>query len=251
MAVAISRYLRLYTSWQTLRASRLTTAALSRDDKWKWTHMLHEGCKRNDMQTTMEAFQNLAHNGYEPGQNSVSAVLHVCGERGDPAAFQLVDEYIRSKDSVWRDNEQLCNSLVLYKCKVGDYLGARDNFQEMQAKKLKIRHGAIWMLLDEVVYRQDSAYAEELLKMCVEIAVPAPIGEHLLQLAVTSGHSALATDLMATYANVRQRVEREVAYRFVDWLNRFVPFVQHGLWKCVLISQCNHVIQLLSWALRS
>lgn len=229
MAGAVTRYLRLYNSWQTLHAmtSSLTTAALSREEKWKWMHTLHEGCKRNDIQTTMQAFQHLAHNGCDPSQNSVSAVLHVCGERGDKSAFQLVDEYIRSKDSAWSDNEQLCNSLIQYKCKVEDYHGARDIFQDMQAKKLKIRHGSIWILLDEVVYRQDAGYAEELLKMCAEIGVPAPIGEHLLQLAITSGHSALATDLMATYANVRQRVEREVAYKFVDWLNRYVPFVLH------------------------
>lgn len=185
--------------------------------------MLHEGCKRNDLQATMEAFHQLTHHGCEPNQNTVSAVLHACGERGDESAFRVVNEYIQSKDVVWRENEQLCNSLVLYKCKAGDYHGARDMFKEMQAKKMKIRHGAIWMLLDEVVYKQDATYAGELLKMCADIGVPPRTGEQLLQLAIAGGHHALATDLMAAYANVRQSVDREVACKFVDWLSSCCP----------------------------
>ena len=231
MAGTVSRYLRLYNSRRALRAAcNITTAAaLSPSEARKWASVLNTGCKHNDLQTTMEAFKHLTHSGCEPNQALVSAVLHVCGERSDTSAFRLVDQYIRSKDSGWRDNEQLCNSLILYKCKVGDCHGARDTFKEMQAKKLKIRNGAIWMLLDDVVRQEDAAYAEELLKMCAGIGVPAPIGEQLLQLATTAGHPVLATDLMSAYANVRQRVERNVAEKFVEWLNRYV--ITH---KCVV-----------------
>ena len=222
MAATISRYIRLWNSLQTLQAARslATEAAPSPAEARKWASALNIGCKRNDLQAAIDAFQRLARHGCDPNQTLVSAVLHVCGERADESSFRLVDEYIRSKDSGWRENEQLYNSLVLYKCKVGDVQGARDIFEEMRAKKIKIRHGALWMLLEGAVRQRDLEYTEELLKMCAGIGVPAPIGEQLLQLATAERLPVLATDLIGTYANLRRSVEREVADMFAEWLSR-------------------------------